>query len=137
MTKQPSEESSAHPQNAASDQRDQADPTEITSEATIDMMLGSAGETAMDLGATVDDSRDVPDNSTSKSAAAEELLGQTVDVATTGTVLTSPPESGPGAGQSPTPIREMASGQATRHTVTRFLAEGGLGKVYVAQDDEL
>ena len=31
----------------------------------------------------------------------------------------------------------MASDRATRHTVTRFLAEGGLGKVYVAQDDKL
>ncbi|MBB74620.1 MAG: hypothetical protein CMJ75_08910 [Planctomycetaceae bacterium] len=49
----------------------------------------------------------------------------------------SPPEVPPGADQTPTPIGEITSDSAPRHTVTRFLAAGGLGKVYLAQDDEL
>ena len=86
----------------------------------------------MELGATVDVSSGLPGHTASE--ASDEPLDQTVVVT---------PEQGPSpagdteTGQAPTPTREMATDPATRHTVTRFLAEGGLGKVYVAQDDEL
>ena len=169
MAKRPHDESSASSRDAANDQQDQADPTEVTSDATIDVTPASAGqtlgdasadraessasqdpavakktdseanlpsrETAADLGATIDSPSALPDHTASE--AAEEPLDQTVDVPATPSGQSQASETDAETGQAPTPIREMASDPATRHTVTRFLAEGGLGKVYVAQDDKL
>ena len=169
MSKRPHDESSASPSDAVNDQPDQADPTEITSDATIDVTPGSAGqtlgaasadcaassasqdpaapektlsdanlpsgETDADPGATVDSPNAASDNTTSESTA--EPLGRTMDLGTTATGEASQRKSDPAADKVPTTSPETASAPATRHTVTRFLAEGGLGKVYVAQDDEL
>ena len=98
---------------------------------------GAAGETAADLGATVDVPNGLADNTQVQAAAAEESLDQTVDVPSTPSGQSPASETDAETGQAPTPIREITGDPATRHTVTRFLAEGGLGKVYVAQDDKL
>ena len=169
MTKRPPDESSASPLDAANDPPAQADLTEATPEATVDVTPGDArqtpgdpgadrvestssqhpstpektgsdanlpsGETAADLGATVDSPSGLADNTAIE--AADEPLGQTVVVTPTQTGQTPPCQGDPDTGQVPAPIREIASDPTTRHTVTRFLAEGGLGKVYVAQDDKL
>ncbi|MEE3370812.1 MAG: protein kinase, partial [Planctomycetota bacterium] len=166
MSKRPHNESSASSRDAANDQPDQADPTEITSDATIDVTPGSAGqtlagasadraestasqsrsapekigsdpngaagETAADLGATIDSPGGLPAHTDSE--AIEEPLDQTV-VVTPG--QRPPSEEATGAGQAPTPVGEITGDPSTQHTVTRFLAEGGLGKVYVAQDGKL
>ncbi|MEE3371446.1 MAG: protein kinase, partial [Planctomycetota bacterium] len=166
MAKQTPDESSADPPDAAQNQPDQADPTEVTSEATIDVTPGSAGqtlgganaarvespasqkpsapaetaaiqkpplgETDADLGATIDVPHGLPEHTASE--AADEPLDQTV-VVTSGQ---RPPRQGDAeTGRAPTSLGEPTGDPSTQHTVTRFLAEGGLGKVYVAQDDEL
>ena len=166
MAKRPPEASSASPSDAVNDQPDQTDPTEITSDATVDVTpdnvgqtLGGAsaarvestasqepaapektgseanlpsGETDADLGATIASPRGVPDHTTSEEA--EESLDQTVIVTPR---HKRPSEEAAGAGQAPTAIGEITGDPSTQHTVTRFLAEGGLGKVYVAQDGKL
>ncbi|MEE3367877.1 MAG: GYF domain-containing protein, partial [Planctomycetota bacterium] len=101
---------------------------------TVDVPTTPTGETAADLGATVDVPSGLSDNTQVQAAAAEESLDQTVVVTTE---QAPPPPGDPETGQAPTPIAEITGDPATRHTVTRFLAEGGLGKVYVAQDDKL
>ena len=96
-----------------------------TEKTGSDLKLPS-GQAGADLGATLDSPGGLSDNTASEAAA--ESLGQTVGVPTTGTGQSPPPEGDSETGQAPTPIGEIASDPATRHTVTRFLAEGGTGQ---------
>ena len=108
-----------------------ATPTSEIASALLDQ--------TMDVTATA--TGQAPSRQSGPGAPSREIasapLDQTMDGAATVTGQALSRQSGPGVSEESTPNREITSDPTIRHTVTRFLAEGGLGKVYVAQDDKL
>lgn len=98
-----------------------------------------------DAGGTVNESTDrlAKSGDHAQSLALKDTLkevGKSTSAASKQSVQSVPGgEPAGGATKKPNIVRpiEPGSGMRTRHTITRFLAEGGLGKVFVAQDVDL
>ena len=98
MSKRPPDESSSSPPDAANDPPTQADPTELTSEATVDVTPGDAGQTLADASAdrvesTAGENRSTPEKTLSDanlpSGEIAADLGATLD--SPASWLTTPP----------------------------------------------